>query len=361
MSLRFVQVASERDKSAGLGGRGKMLDSVQIVRELDIDAWDGFLEGNPHANVFHSRHMFQSFQRAARCKPFLWAAVGRDGRVLAMLQPVEITVWNGPLRYLTTRAVAHGSVLCEPGPDGERALGTLLEAYKSETKHRLLFTELRNLADMSGHQHVMRECGFRYEDHLNFLIDLRRPARDLWGGIRGSARRNIEKAQRQNVRIDKARCPQDVIDAYGVLTKGYRRIQVPLPDISLFESAFEIMRPLRMFDILLARVDEQTIGVVTLLVYKEVMLYWYSAFLREYSEYRPADLLVWRALELGQQYGCRTFDFGGGGKPAEEYGVRDFKAKFGGVLVNFGRNTCVHAPRILMLSRAGYRIARRFL
>jgi hypothetical protein len=56
-----------------------------------------------------------------------------------------------------------------------------------------------------------------------------------------------------------------------------------------------------------------------------------------------------------------VFDFGGGGRADEEYGVRDFKAKFGGELVNYGRNVCVHGPVRLALSRAGYRLTRRFL
>jgi len=36
----------------------------------------------------------------------------------------------------------------------------------------------------------------------------------------------------------------------------------------------------------------------------------------------------------------------GAGKPSEKYGVRDFKAKFGGNLVNFGRNTWIPSEMI---------------
>ena len=70
---------------------------------------------------------------------------------------------------------------------------------------------------------------------------------------------------------------------------------------------------------------------------------------------------VKKALKLGAASGCRVFDFGGGGRPDEDYGVRDFKAKFGGELVDYGRNTCIHAPRRFSLSRSGYQIMRRFL
>ncbi|MDH4208252.1 MAG: hypothetical protein OEV76_05210, partial [Anaerolineae bacterium] len=55
----------------------------------------------------------------------------------------------------------------------------------------------------------------------------------------------------------------------------------------------------------------------------------------------------------------RVYDFGGAGKADEEYGVRDFKAKFGGDLVCYGRNTCVHAPFRLAMSKLGYEGYRR--
>ena len=44
-------------------------------------------------------------------------------------------------------------------------------------------------------------------------------------------------------------------------------------------------------------------------------------------------------------------DFGGAGKPDEPYGVRTFKAKYGGELVNYGRYVCVHSRGRLAISR----------
>ncbi len=56
-----------------------------------------------------------------------------------------------------------------------------------------------------------------------------------------------------------------------------------------------------------------------------------------------------------------VFDFGEAGKPDEEYGGRDFKAKFGGKLACFGRNTYTHTPALLRLSRWSYVLCQRLL
>ena len=66
-------------------------------------------------------------------------------------------------------------------------------------------------------------------------------------------------------------------------------------------------------------------------------------------------------MEWGAQHGYTTYDFGGAGKPDEEYGVRDFKAKFGGKLVHLGRYIYVHAPMRLKLSEFAYSLYRKYL
>jgi lipid II:glycine glycyltransferase (peptidoglycan interpeptide bridge formation enzyme) len=240
-------------------------------------------------------------------------------------------------------------------------LKQLLRAYNQEVRNSLLFTEFRNLFDPRDINPILVENGFKFEDHLNFLIDLDRSPAEIWNEVRSNARRNIKKAQKSGVQIVELQDAAELPAAYRVLKEVYRRIQVPLPDISLFHAAYQIMAPAGMFKILLAKLHDAIIGVLCLLLYKGLIHYWYTGTLRQYAPYRAGDLLVWHSLEFGHQNGFHTFDFGGGGKPDEEYGVRDFKAKFGGVLVNHGRNVCVHGPLKLKVSHAGYQLLRRFL
>lgn len=334
---------------------------MKIVRQLDVDVWREFVDNHPQGQIFHTPEMFQVFERTEGYQPTLWAAVDDDNRPLALLLPVQITLRDGILRRFTTRAVVYGSVLCAPGPNGREAMRTLLRTYNQEVQKRFLFTELRNLVDISDLQPMLIECGFAYEEHLNFLMDIARPQEEIWTSMRSNARRNINKARQSQVIIEEINDPNRISAVYVLLENTYKRLQVPLVDSSLFQSAFEVLYPQGMFKILLSKVKDIDIGVLTLLLYKDIVYYWYAGIVKEYASYRPADLLVWHALEWGQQNGFRIFDFGGAGKPDEEYGVRDFKAKFRGEPVNYGRNTCVHAPVMLKLSQIGYQLFRRFL
>jgi lipid II:glycine glycyltransferase (peptidoglycan interpeptide bridge formation enzyme) len=335
--------------------------NITVVHTLPEKEWRRFVDEHPQGNIFHTPEMFQVFARTQGYRTTLWAAVDSGGRLMALLLPVEITLMGGPLRWLTTRAVAYGSVLCAPDLESKEALRVLLRAYKREVNGRLLFTELRNLSDSGDLQSALNECGFVYEEHLNFLVDLARPQEEIWQSIRPNARRNIKKAWKSQVVIREVNDPNQVPAAHALLKNTYERLQVPLADTSLFRSTFEILYPRGMFKIFMAQVGDVDVGVMTLLLYKDIVYYWYAGMVREYASYRAGDLLVWHALEWGSQNGFRILDLGGAGKPDEEYGVRDFKAKYGGELVNYGRNVCVHAPMRLKLSQLGYQLVRRLL
>jgi len=63
---------------------------------------------------------------------------------------------------------------------------------------------------------------------------------------------------------------------------------------------------------------------------------WYAGNLSSYNSYYPNDFLVWETLKWGREKGYTAFNFGGAGSPNKAYGVRDFKKKFGGKLIEHG-------------------------
>ena len=334
---------------------------IDIVNTLSEDEWRHFVEEHPQSNIFHTPEMFQVFERVQGHQPILWAAVDGHNCPLALLLPVNIALMNGLLRPFTTRAVAYGSALCAPSPEGKEAMTTLLRTYQQKTKGSVLFTELRNLSDLRDVQAMLNECGFVYEKHLNYLIDLNQPEKTIWSKISKSGQQSVRTSRNKGTRIEEATERQQAKIAYRLLQKVYARAQVPLASPTLFEAAFDILAPREMFKIFLARANNDYIGACLLLIHKGRIIDWYAGTDRSFSSYCPMELLIWHTLQWGREHGSCVFDFGGAGKPDEDYGPRKFKAKFGGELVEFGRNTYVHSKLRLQLSRLGYRLYRQFL
>jgi serine/alanine adding enzyme len=333
---------------------------VEVVRTLDEGQWREFIERHPQGNIFHTPEMFRVFECARYHRPELWAVVDCDGKPQALFTPVQLTLRNGVLSRLATRVVAYGSVLCEPGVKGEKALEGLLSAYRQTIASHVLFVELRNICDLRALEPVLETCGFSHEEHLDYLIDLNRSPDELLQSIGHRTRKNIRQGlKRGDLRVREVTDKRDIARCYTLIDKSYTAAGVPLADPSLFDAAFDVLYPRGMCKFWLASVNGTDVAASVELPYKDVIYGWYGGVDRRFSKYLPGELLMWHILTWGIENGYRVYDFGGAGKPGEKYGVRDFKAKFGGRLVAYGRNRFVPGPLRFKLFAASYDLYRR--
>jgi serine/alanine adding enzyme len=335
---------------------------LSITDTLDPKVWHDFVDQHPEGNIFQTPEMFRVFSLARGYQPELRAAVCENGQVLALLQPVKVTLQDGVFRRLTTRSIAYGSTLCKPDPAGKEALFNLLIDYTQKNGREGLFTELRHLSDASGYQAIFGQCGFGYQEHLNYLIDLDCPTEMILNRMGTHTRKHIRREiKRAEVVVEEINNASQIKTFYQLTRKSYLEAHIPFADISLFEAAFDILYPCNMVKFWLVRIDKTYIASSVELLYKDRVYGWYGGVDRAFSRNTPSELLTWHILKWGAENGYRIYDFGGAGTPDEEYGVRDFKSKFGGQLVCYGRNTCVHAPSLLRLSTIGYSVLRHFI
>jgi serine/alanine adding enzyme len=344
---------------------------LRVTRRLDEPAWREFVATQPGTNIFHTPEMTEVFARAQGHRVSTWGVTGTDGVPQALFLPVEVTlgrhvprVARGVARVLTTRAVAYGGAVCAGDDAGRTALGELLAAYRRQARH-VLFTEVRHVCDVPDARAALRAAGFAHERHLNYLIRLDQSEADLWAALSRSARQRIRSAERKGVEVEDvadppgARGTDGAAEAYRLFEAVYRRARVPLADRSLFDAAVSVLRPRGMCRLVVARLGGDVIGARFVLLQGGRMIDWYAGSDRSFAAFSPNELLVWHVLCWGREQGFDLFDFGGAGRPDEHYGPREFKAKFGGELVDLGRDVLVHTPLRLRLSRAGYGVSRR--
>ena len=77
---------------------------------------------------------------------------------------------------------------------------------------------------------------------------------------------------------------------------------------------------------------------------------WFECGLNaECKDQYPSVMATWGGIQLAHQSGCTRYDMMGAGEPGVPYGVRDFKAEFGGQMVEHGRFLCVCKPMLYRL------------
>jgi lipid II:glycine glycyltransferase (peptidoglycan interpeptide bridge formation enzyme) len=225
----------------------------------------------------------------------------------------------------------------------------------------VLFTELRNISDKSPFQPILENAGFSYEKHINYLINLDCSKKELMERLGKRTRKHIRRAlKKDQMVVEEATNEGQIKICYDLIEKTYRRAGVFLADYSLFEAAFRILYPKGMIRFILVRIDNTYAASSVELLFKDTMYGWFSGLDRTFQRYNPNERLMWHILEWGIDNGYKIYDFGGAGDPDEEYGVRDFKAKFKGDLVSYGRNIYIHTPILLGLSKLGYKVYQKF-
>jgi lipid II:glycine glycyltransferase (peptidoglycan interpeptide bridge formation enzyme) len=165
---------------------------------------------------------------------------------------------------------------------------------------------------------------------------------------------NIKRALKKDIVIKQLTTEDEINQAHLLITDTYLRINLPAPHPQLF---LNTVKELKQHCYLVgAFAKDKLIGCRVYLICNKQMYDWYAAIDRNYSNYQVADLLPWHMMLWGKENGIKLYDFAGAGKPNQEYSVREYKLKFGGKLLSFGRYMLVHKPLMYNIGKAGLQL-----
>lgn len=151
---------------------------------------------------------------------------------------------------------------------------------------------------------------------------------------------------------------EDIAAWYEILAELYRtRVKTPLFPLSFF---IEFYRQ-GFGKYLLVKYEGKVIGGIMCPILEGRCIYeWFVCGMdTEYRNQNPSVMATYAAMEYGNAHGLARFDFMGAGKPNEPYGVREFKARFGGEEVEHGRFLCVTKPVLYKTGTLGVKILKK--
>ncbi len=320
-------------------------------------AWDQYVLDHRKGSIFHASQMIDVFRSAKHHQVLPLAALDAGGQITAMLVAVRVQTLPDPLGRISSRSILYAEPLCHDEPSSIDALTELVRRHDRHMRHRVLFTEIRPLRAPGPERIALERCGHKYLDYLNYVVDLTQSLADLWSNMRQSARRGVRKCEKAAFELRSLTKPENVDLVYRFLEMSYRHAKVPLADRSLFEAAFRILQPLGQIRLQGVYDGPRPLGAGVLLAFKDQTFAWYNGVERMGS-FSPFDYLTWNEFAWGHENGYSCYDFGGAGWPEVPYGVRNYKAKFGGELVRYGRYRKVYSPWKMALAEKAYAIGR---
>lgn len=296
---------------------------------------EDFVFNHPDGNFFQSSHAYLAYKSAKNYEPILLVAE-RHNEIIGSLIALLIKDGGSIKSIFSRRCIIWGGPIVND--NNESICFDILYKLDETISKKAIYTQIRNLkCYLPEEKSVFSENGYKYSTHLDILHDLTKPIQAQWENIHSGRRKNIQRAIKKGLVFREILNKSEFEQAYITVRRTYQRIKLPLADKSLFEAFNNNLTQLGIFKIFVAVLNDTIISSRMVLCYRSTIYDWYAGSDNNQLDKYPNDFMPWKVIEWGTQNGFNCFDFGGAGKPNLHYGVRDFKLKYGGGLVEFGR------------------------
>lgn len=327
------------------------------AQELDKRAWADLVKASPVATWFQTHEAYGFFESLSFMETFAFGVLSEG--VLKGVVVGYIQRDGGRLKQFFSRRaiVLGGPLLSEDIADEE--LRALLSAMKTRLKRKAIYIETRNFNDYSRWRKVFEQCGFDYEAHYNVHMDTSL-LETVNGKMDRNRRRNIKRAKENGVIIDENPSWEEVQKFYSQLDELFRKkVKLPLYPYEFF-AKLKNMSSSRFF--VAKDATGEVIGGLACVALEGRALYAWAACGddQNHKDLSPSVMVNYAAICHAAKNGFPVFDFMGAGKPDDGgYGVRDFKLKFGGELVEHGRFVQVCHPLLYGLGKCAVKILKK--
>ncbi len=336
---------------------------VKILTYPNIDPqqWQELIQRSAVATWFQTDEAYRFYQSVGGMQAFAYG-VAEEGRLVGVIVGFTTQSTNVIQQYFTKRAIIYGGPLLADDIS-ETALAELLKAVKktayrqSPIANRPIYIESRNFHDHSKWRNIFEANCFAYQPHLNYHVDT--TSLDQVQARIGKHRwRYIRLSMRDGAKIVEHPTIEQVRAFYTILQDLYRtKVHTPLWSWDFFERLYHTEHA----RYILVELDGQIVGGTACVCLPGKAVYeWYACGLDNCrDDIRPLSVAIWGEMQYAAENGYPLFDFMGAGKPDEPYGVRDFKAEFGGELVEHGRFLCIRKPLLYAIGKLGVKWLKR--
>ena len=254
--------------------------------------------------------------------------------------------------YLTRRALIIGGPLAINDEDYHQ----ILLKINNILKKKVIYLQFRHLNLVSDNRKtILKQNHINYKSHFTIINTIHS---EMLNDFNSGRRKNIRRAIKRGVEFRLLDSQKEYELGGEIITNMYNKLKIPCPSISFFKKMQldSFHKKIHAFG---AFYNENLISVRFCLNHKETLYDWYAASLPNHNKFYPNDYIVFKVMEWAENQNFSHFDFGGAGNMQEDYGVREFKLKFGGELMEHGRNEIVYQKVLYFFGKLGFKILKK--
>ena len=338
-----------------------MVDSnkYRILTEIDavdVNQWKELVKQSDVATWFQTDIAYYFYASLPSLMiPFVYA-LEADGNLKGVVVGYITKEQNPIKQFLTRRAIIVGGPLLANDATGDE-VAFLMTAVRKSLRGEAIYIETRNFNDYSQWKDDFIASGFDYVPHLNFHVDTT-TKEIIEGNLSKSRKRDIRVSFRDGAQIITEPTIDQVRSYYTILADLYQtKVKLPLFPLEFFEKLYE----LKSSRFLLVEYNGEIFGGTVCVCLKDKTMFEWFVCGKDgvVKNIFPSEVATYAGLQCSVDDNCAKFDMMGAGSPNVRYGVRDFKAKFGGELVEHGRYLCICKPLLYKLGKLGVQILKK--
>jgi serine/alanine adding enzyme len=287
--------------------------------------------------------MARVYAQTPETQPIAIAARDASGEIIASVAGVGLTLARNRSSVagrLSQHFTIRGAPLSASNVKAAEAMGPLLEQLPGRLDPRTVY--IRCYPDWDAPTvSILGPCGYVREDWLNLIVDLMIPEPQILARMSKHRRKGIRAAEKADLDLVHVSTTAELSSLYQLLADAHRRLLIPFQGRPLFEAVFREFVSRGSGLMLMAKARERLLAGRVLLLHGGIAYDWYAGSTPQAKRLHADEWLTWKAMVAAKNLGAVQFDFGGAGKPDEDYGPREFKRRFGGGETNIGRYTRV--------------------
>ncbi len=326
---------------------------ILTYNQIDRQQWSELVRTSETGTWFQSPEAYDFFASLpALMKPFVYG-VGNEEKLHAVCVGY-VTKEPSPIKqFFTRRAIITGGP-CLADDCSNEEVTHLLHSLTHSLLHSLtnapIYIETRNFNDYSRWKSAFIAAGFAYQPHLNFHVDCTDKVQ-MDSRLSDTRAKQVRRARRAGVEIEEVKQEGEIREWYAILREMYRtKVKTPLWPVAFFIRAHECGAA----RFLMVKENERIIGGLMMVEDEKCVYEWFECGRdTEYERLYPSVMATYAGMEYAAAHGITRCDFMGAGEPGVPYGVRDFKARFGGELVEHGRFLYVCKPMLYSIGKLG--------
>jgi len=332
-----------------------MLNKVDCCEIVPAE-WDALIKDSPVATWFQTRKAFGFFDSLSFLEAFAFG-VKNNGKLKGVVVGYIQKDGGWIKRFFSRRAIVLGGPLLANGIS-EDELTLLLHGLVERVGKKAIFIEFRNFSDYSHWRKTFEQCGFRYQPHYDIHVDT--TSLEVVDAHLGKSRkRDIRVSMRDGASVVTHPSLSQVREYYDILKTLYEtKVKTPLFPLDFFER----LLALDSAAFLLVEYGGKIVGGTVCVGLPGVALYEMYACGEDgvHKTIFPSEVATYAGLKYAAENDYPIFDMMGAGKPDDGgYGVRDFKLKFGGELLELGRFDYVCKPMLYQIGKLGVKILKK--